>query len=225
MKPWVQLVVLLGVVALASVAVAQEGSVPPATSTVPSLGLEAPTRPYLDRLSPEERQRSDAYFEGGYRLHSLAEIEAVTAHETGHHALNHIYESISFLGIVLVLAFLFVRATFDGAVARRGQSWGVRDISDVAGLPLLSALFSLYFFLGTPFLSTYIRVNEAEADLFGLHTARRPEGFAEVALKLGEYRKLDPGPLEEWIFFDHPSGRARIETAMKWRAEQLEDIP
>ena len=36
----------------------------------------------------------------------------------------------------------------------------------------------------------------AEADLYGLQAAREPDGFAEVALKLSEYRKLEPGPLE-----------------------------
>ena len=95
-------------------------------------------------------------------------------------------------------------------------------IGDLAGMPLLAALFALFFFLITPFLNTYIRVNEAEADLFALHAAREPEGAAEVALKLSEYRKLDPGPIEEWIFYDHPSGRARIEMAMRWKAEQVE---
>lgn len=47
----------------------------------------------------------------------------------------------------------------------------------------------------------------------------RPQGTAEVALKLGEYRKLSPGPLEEIIFYDHPSGRSRIEMAMRYKAE------
>ena len=77
----------------------------------------------------------------------------------------------------------------------------------------------------TPIVNTIIRVNEAEADLFGLNASGEPEGFAEVALKLGEYRKLDPGPVEEWIFFDHPSGRARIQMAMEWKAEQLAAEP
>ena len=49
------------------------------------------------------------------------------------------------------------------------------------------------------------------------------DGFAEVALKLGEYRRLDPGPIEEWIFFDHPSGRNRIHMAMTWKAEHLDE--
>jgi STE24 endopeptidase len=36
---------------------------------------------------------------------------------------------------------------------------------------------------------------------------------------LGEYRKLDPSPIEEFVFFDHPSGRTRITAAMRWKAE------
>ena len=36
-----------------------------------------------------------------------------------------------------------------------------------------------------------------------------------------EYRKMNPGPIEEWIFFDHPSGRNRIYAAMRWKAENL----
>jgi hypothetical protein len=39
---------------------------------------------------------------------------------------------------------------------------------------------------------------------------------------LGEYRKLDPGPIEEFLFYDHPSGRTRITAAMRWKAEHLE---
>jgi hypothetical protein len=34
-------------------------------------------------------------------------------------------------------------------------------------------------------------------------------------------RDLGPGPVEEWIFFDHPSGRNRIRAAMRWKAENL----
>ena len=66
-----------------------------------------------------------------------------------------------------------------------------------------------------------IRVAEREADAFGINTSREPDGFAKVSLKLGAYRKLDPGPIEEFIFFDHPSGRARIRMAMDWKAAQL----
>src|SRR5215469_14143493 len=71
------------------------------------------------------------------------------------------------------------------------------------------------------FLNTVVRVTEREADAFGINTSREPDGMAKVALKLGAYRKLDPTPLEEFIFYDHPSGRARIRMAMDWKAANL----
>jgi len=43
--------------------------------------------------------------------------------------------------------------------------------------------------------------------LTGLDAAREPDGFASIAMKLSEYRKIEPTPLEEAVFFDHPSGR------------------
>jgi STE24 endopeptidase len=82
-------------------------------------------------------------------------------------------------------------------------------------------LFSTYLFLLTPVTNTFSRAYEAAADIFGLNAARQPDGFALIALKLADYRKLDPGPLEEVLFFDHPSGRARIRMAMQWKAESL----
>ena len=82
-------------------------------------------------------------------------------------------------------------------------------------------LFSAYLFVITPITNTFIRTQETESDMFGLNAARQPDGAALAALKLGEYRKLQPGPIEEWIFFDHPSGATRIRNAMRWKAENL----
>jgi len=82
-------------------------------------------------------------------------------------------------------------------------------------------IFSTLVFLATPFLNTVVRVTEREADAFGINISREPDGMAKVALKLGAYRKLDPTPLEEFIFFDHPSGRARIRMAMDWKVANL----
>lgn len=150
---------------------------------------------------------------------SPAGVKSVMGHEMGHYVLNHVYESILWFALVFLLGFAFLRWAFDRAVARWGQRWGVRGIADPAGLPLLAALFSVYFFVMTPLNNTFIRTNEAEADIFGLNAAREPDGFAETALLLGEYRKLHPGPVEEWIFFDHPSGYNRILMAMNWKKE------
>jgi STE24 endopeptidase len=150
---------------------------------------------------------------------SPAGVKSVMGHEMGHYVLNHVYEAILWFALVFLIGFAFLSWGFDRAVARWGRNWGVKGIADPAGLPLLVAVFSIYFFVMTPFNNTFIRTNEAEADIFGLNAAREPDGFAETALLLGEYRKLHPGPVEEWIFFDHPSGYNRILMAMTWKKE------
>ena len=152
---------------------------------------------------------------------TVPEIRAVMAHEMGHYVLNHGAKLLTYLGIFILIGFALTRILFDAAVRRWGDRWGVRGIADPAGLPLLALIFCTLLFLATPLLNTVVRVTEREADAFGINTAREPDGMAEVALKLGAYRKLNPTPLEEFIFYDHPSGRARIRMAMDWKAANL----
>jgi STE24 endopeptidase len=154
---------------------------------------------------------------------TLPEIETTMGHEMGHYVLNHVYKGLALQGIVIVVAFAFVNWGIMAALVRWGEAWGVRGITDVAVLPLAVLLFSVYFFVLTPVTNTITRSMEYEADMYGLNAGRQPDGEAEIDLKLGEYRKLDPGPIEEFIFFDHPSGRTRINAAMRWKAEHLED--
>jgi STE24 endopeptidase len=152
---------------------------------------------------------------------TLPEIREVMAHEMGHYVLNHGFKLVLYSGISFLFAFGLARIFFDAAVRRWGARWGVRGIADPAGLPLLSLILTTIFFVLTPVSNSAVRVTEREADAFSINTAREPDGMAKVALKLGEYRKLDPSPMEEFIFFDHPSGRARIRMAMDWKAAHL----
>ena len=152
---------------------------------------------------------------------TIPEIRAVMAHEMGHYVLNHSPKLLTYLGIFIFVGFALTRVLFQAAVRRWGDKWCVRGIADPAGLPLLALIFSTLLFLATPLLNTVVRVTEREADAFGINTSREPDGMAKVALKLGAYRKLDPTPLEEFIFYDHPSGRARIRMAMDWKAANL----
>jgi STE24 endopeptidase len=152
---------------------------------------------------------------------SLPEIKAVMGHEMGHYVLNHVYEFLAYALILVVAAFLILQRAFDWAQIKWGAAWGIRDIADPAGLPLVALIMAAFFFVITPITNSIIRTNEAEADAFGLNVAREPDGFATITLKLSEYRKLDPSPLEEMILYDHPSGRTRIYKAMVWKKEQL----
>jgi Zn-dependent protease with chaperone function len=152
---------------------------------------------------------------------SLPEIQAVMGHEMGHYVLNHIHKALLQFGIVIVAGFALLATLFERLRAQSPR-WQLRGIDDVAGLPLAALLLSSYLFLLTPVLNSLVRVQEYEADLYGLNASAQPDGFAQVALKLGEYRKLDPGPIEEFVFYDHPSGRTRIYSAMRWKAEHPE---
>lgn len=152
-----------------------------------------------------------------------AEVKAVMAHEIGHYALGHIYEMMVTITLIAAIAFLFIDFGFGMLNGLFGSWWGVRDFGDTAGLPILMLVSTVFGMLATPVTNTMIRTNEAEADIFGLNAAREPDGFATTALKLSEYRKLEPGPWEEFIFYDHPSGRSRILMSMRWKAEHLSD--
>jgi len=153
---------------------------------------------------------------------TLPEIETTMGHEMGHYVLNHAYKGLVMMGVVMVIGFALANWGIHFALARWGEAWGVRGITDVAVLPLAVIVFSLYFFLVTPVTNTITRTMEFEADMYGLNAARQPDGEANVDLLLGEYRKMDPAPWEEFIFFDHPSGRTRITAAMRFKAEPPE---
>jgi STE24 endopeptidase len=149
------------------------------------------------------------------------EILTTMGHEMGHYVLNHIYKSIVFFSLFLLVGFAFLNWSLNWSLARWGERWQIRGVTDAAVLPLAVLLLSLFFFVTTPIGNTWTRAEEYEADIFGLNAARQPDGEAAVDLKLGEYRKLDPGPIEEFVFYDHPSGRTRITAAMRWKKENM----
>jgi STE24 endopeptidase len=153
---------------------------------------------------------------------TLPEIATTMGHEMGHYVLNHIYKGLVMNGVVIVIGFAFLSWGVNFALLRWREPWGLRDIGDIAVLPLAVLVLSLYFFVTTPINNTITRTMEFEADMYGLNAARQPDAEANVDLLLGEYRKMDPGPIEEFVFFDHPSGRTRITAAMRWKAEHPE---
>jgi STE24 endopeptidase len=152
-----------------------------------------------------------------------AEIKAVLGHEMGHYVLSHQVILVTWIGLLFAVGFAFANSGFLVLTNIFGGNWDVRTIDDPAGLPVLMALATVFLLVTTPVQNTIIRTCEAQADIFGLNTARQPDGFATSALKLSNYRKLDPSPLEEFLFYDHPSGHTRIFNAMRWKAAHIND--
>jgi STE24 endopeptidase len=86
------------------------------------------------------------------------------------------------------------------------------------------ALMVTYLFFAQPVLNQIILKGEEEADLFALTASREPHGFSTVSMRLGSYRKLEPGPVEKFLFYDHPSGRDRVEMSMRWLKENQDVV-
>lgn len=150
-----------------------------------------------------------------------AEIKAVMAHEIGHFVTNLVIALVLPFGLLVTLGLALSKFYFPKVLSRLGQTWGINSISDPAGLPVLAGILTVFMLVMTPVTNTVVRENERLADIYGLNAAREPDGFATVALKLSTYRKLEPAPWEEFIFYDHPSGLSRISMAMHWKAENL----
>lgn len=156
---------------------------------------------------------------------SPEEIRAVMAHEMGHYVLNHSLWIPLGLSLLFGIGFWAVNRLFGYFQRRHGERWGVSDLADPAGLPLAMAIFAVVMLLLGPLNKSIIRVAENQADAFGLEAAREPHGFASVAMRLATYRKIEPAALEEILFFDHPSGRTRVERSMRWLAEHPPGTP
>ena len=154
---------------------------------------------------------SDVAFKGA----SLDEVKAVVGHEVGHYVLHHVWYSVAVLSALAVL-FFFVA---DRLYPRFARVFGCQaPLSDPAGLPVLVFMMSTVALLAQPFVNTLRRSNEIEADRYSLETVNLPDALASALVKTAEYRNPRPHPLQELIFYTHPSVERRVRAAMEWKA-------
>jgi STE24 endopeptidase len=150
---------------------------------------------------------------------SEGSVRAVMGHEIGHYVLRHTTSILVMLGALIAIMFALTNILFKALT--KNERWGVRDIADPAGMPLFFAVLAFLGALATPIQNNIIRYHESQADYFGVDASREPDGFAEAALLLSEYRKMEPSPLELWLFYDHPSGYQRIHMSMEWKTHEM----
>ena len=156
---------------------------------------------------------SDVAFKGA----SLDEVRAVTGHEIGHYVLGHVWRGVLVISL-LAVAFFFLA---DRLYPRFARAFGSRAaLGDPAGLPVLVFIVSLLAVLAQPVFNALSRYDETEADRYSLETVDLPDALASALVKTAEYRNPRPHPLQEAIFYTHPSVERRVRMAMEWKAAQ-----
>lgn len=147
---------------------------------------------------------------------SLDEVRAVTGHEIGHYVLGHVWRSVLVLS-VLAMLFFFLADRLFAKVARAFGSQ-TTEIGDPRGLPVLMFVLSFLGVFAVPVANTLTRISESEADAYSLQMVNLPDALAGALVKTAEYRYPRPHPVQEALFYSHPSVERRVARAMEWKA-------
>ena len=150
--------------------------------------------------------------------YSPDEIEAVLAHELGHHVHRHILKSIFVQALVTFVGFWAANWTLHYAVDRRM----FEELSDFANLPLLALVSVVLGFLLMPALNAYSRFNERQADRYAFESIASVDPFVSSMNKLAEQNLAERTPSKwvEWFFHSHPSISRRLAAAEAWSKAQ-----
>jgi STE24 endopeptidase len=148
------------------------------------------------------------------------EIEAVLAHELGHHVHHHILKSIFVQAAVTLCGFWAADWTLHYAVDH--HLFEFVQLSDFANLPLLALVATVLSFLLMPALNAYSRYNERQADRYAFESIASVEPFISSMNKLAEQNLAErtPGKGVEWFFHSHPSISKRLAAAEEWSRTQ-----
>jgi STE24 endopeptidase len=143
------------------------------------------------------------------------EIEAVLAHELGHHVHRHILKSILVQAAITFLGFWLASEVLRLAVDR----WNMfAQMSDFANLPLLVLVATVLSFLLMPALNAYSRFNERQADRYCFQSVASVDPFVSAMTKLADQNLAEKTPSRwvEWFFHSHPAIAKRIAAAQAW---------
>jgi STE24 endopeptidase len=145
--------------------------------------------------------------------------EVVTdfGHEMGHYVLGHIWKGLGF-GAVFLFALLYLGYRSIGwLLARWDAGWGVRGLDDLASLPALLLLITVFAFVADPITNGFSRYQENQADIYSLEVTRGiladpGQASAHDFQQLGEklFVDPDPNPIDVFLFYDHPTVADRI---------------
>ncbi len=154
--------------------------------------------------------------------YSPEEIEAVLAHELGHHVHRHILKSIFVQAGVTLLGFWAANYVLHLSI----EQWSMFDtMSDFSNLPLLVLISTVLSVLLMPAMNAYSRFNERQADRYAFKTIRSVQPFITSMNKLAAQNLAERTPSRwvEWLFHSHPAISRRVAAAEAWKMRLATD--
>jgi STE24 endopeptidase len=198
-------------------------------------GLEIPQSRMFEMNASSKRRDVNAYASGlgatkrvvvwdtSIRRMTEDEILFVFGHEMGHYVLGHVLGGILFSCAVLLFFLFLAFRSLHWMLTRWGESWAIRGADDLASLPVLMLLLSVFGFLFTPISNAYSRHLEHQADQYGLEVIHglvpdAPVVAAHAFQVLGEVDLEEPNPstaVKFW-FYNHPPLDERMRFAQTY---------
>ena len=151
--------------------------------------------------------------------YSADEIEAVLAHELGHHVHRHILKSIAVQAGITLIGFWAANWILHYTVDRMHM---FETLSDFANLPLLALVSTVLSLLVLPALNAYSRYNERQADRYAFCSIPKVDPFISSMNKLAQQNLAERSPSKwvEWFFHSHPAISRRVAAAEAWEKMQ-----
>ena len=148
------------------------------------------------------------------------QILAMMGHEMGHYVEGHLWVQF-FAGVFGAGVFLWLAAyTLPKIVSRwKKQYPDITGITDLAMLPAMSLVISLFLLAQSPIESGISRTLEHRADAFGLRVTHLNEATARLFISFAERDFSDPDPpvLLQFWFGSHPTLKERIAFAHSYQ--------
>ena len=198
-------------------------------------GLQIPESRMFEMNASSKRRDINAYASGlgatkrvvvwdtSIKRLSEDEILFVFGHEMGHYVLGHVRDGILFSCAVLLFFLYLAFRVLHWMLARWGEVWAIRGPDDLASLPVLILLLTVFGFLFTPISNAYSRHLEHQADQYGLEVIHglvpdAPVVAAHAFQVLGEVDLEEPNPstaVKLW-FYNHPPLDERMRFAQTY---------
>lgn len=147
------------------------------------------------------------------------ETLTVVAHEMGHYLMGHVWKAIIFGGILNVLVFYLINKSAIWILNKSGGAFGFTKLNDIASLPLIMLLVSIFMFISAPVVNAYSRYTETEADRFELELTRDNEASMSSMIKLHQNSLVLPttGVIYKLWNYDHPTFEERVNFAKNYK--------